>query len=58
MERSGNSQTRESESGFGIAEWRLQGRMCKYKVNLERIQLVKIRCLSLTKEALGAPTSF
>lgn len=29
-ERSSNSQTRESELGFGTAEWKIQSGVCKY----------------------------
>lgn len=58
VERSSNSQTRESASGFRTAEWRIQDRVCKYKVESRGVQLVKIRCLSLTKRALGGTASF
>ena len=41
VERSSNSQSREYESGFGTAEWRMQGRICKYIDGSRRVQLVK-----------------
>ena len=56
MERSSNSQSREYESGFGTAEWRMQGRICKYIDGSRRVQLVKIRCL--TTEVLAGTAGF
>lgn len=49
VERSNNSQTRGSESNFGTPKWRIQGRVCKNKVESRGVYLVKIGCLSLTK---------
>lgn len=56
VERSSNSQSREYESGFGTAERRMQGRMCKYIDGSRRVQLVKIRCL--TTEVLEGTAGF
>ena len=41
VERSSNSQTRENESGFGTALWRMQGRVCKCIDGSREFQLVK-----------------
>lgn len=58
VEWSSDSQTGESESGFGTAEWRrLQGSVYKYNDESGGVQLVKITCARLTKEVHGATVS-
>lgn len=58
VEWSSDSQTRESESGVGTAEWSLQGRVCEYNDESGRVQSVKIGYVSLTPEVPGSTVSF